>query len=209
MRTFRRMGAILVLLVLVLAACGSGERAVTLNSVVEQFDFETSGQFEEDDFGAATLRIADGQYEIELFGTDGIFWGQQGQIHTNVAVEVSVTSNAPGDGILGVMCRADPANNGNSYIFTYTPGGTYVIARGDAPDSFVLVSGTTDAIAAGENTVRAVCVDTYLGLYINDTFVAVAEDGTYTSGLPGLVAGRGTFIAAFDDLTVYQAGFAE
>ncbi len=208
--------ASLLLVMGMLAACGPAERAVTTGPVVAAFDFESPGSFEEADYGRGVLRIADGLYHIDLYGAEEIVWGQAGgtsHMDTVVEVQAQVIPHAvqplSDEAWYGVICRADLANTGSGYLFTISPGAQYTIARSDAGESRVLVSGGTPAITGGVNLIRAVCVGSYLALYVNGTFVAAASDAIYSSGVAGLAAGHGTFSAVFDNLAVYSAVLAE
>lgn len=210
MKNMRSLAVVLALLALVLTACGPGERAVNTGALLESFDFEAPGTFEEGDYGSTELRIAGGRYQIEIYQDEGIIWGQQGQSHSNVVVEVvAMSGNAPSDALYGVMCRAAFSNNGDGYLFAISPDGSFNILKGEGDGYIRLANGSSSAISSGTNTIRAVCIGDYLGMYVNGTFVGAAQDGTYQSGLPALAAGRGVYVAEFDDLTVYSAGFAE
>ena len=86
--------------------------------------------------------------------------------------------------------------------------------RGEGDGYQTLVSGDAPNVIAadGVNVIRAVCIDTYLALYVNQTFLTATEDNVYTAGLPALAAGpgpNGTVSAAFDDLVVLEVAYVE
>lgn len=102
-------------------------------------------------------------------------------------------------------------SQGDGYAFLIQGSGSYAIMRARSRQLTPLVNWTeSDAIQQGpaRNHIRAVCVGSYLALYINDRFVASATDDTYTSGQVGLAASAanrlGTRIA-FDNLAIAAA----
>jgi hypothetical protein len=69
---------------------------------------------------------------------------------------------------------------------------------------------SSDKIRKGpaQNTIRAVCLNDYLALYINGAFMGDTIDDTYTSGQVGLVgaaASRLGITVEFDNLAVSEA----
>ncbi len=209
---------VLSVVVLLGAACSPDasvpERPVRTGDILEAFDFNRPGTFEEGVYGPASLRIVDGTYRIEV-PQEGVLWGQAGTIHTDVVVEVRAWAQSSTDQArYGVMCRADPSNDGDGYLFAIRPNGSYAIMRGEGDGYQMLVAGDAPDVIApdGENTIRAVCVGNYLALYVNRMFLTATEDGVYASGLPALAAGpgpNGTVSAVFDDLVVLDVSFAE
>ena len=103
------------------------------------------------------------------------------------------------------------SNNGDGYLFVVAGNGRYAIFRSQGRSITPLVNwATSSAVNSGaaQNRVRAVCMGTYLALYVNGQFVADASDDLYTKGQVGLVglsAGRAGMILTFDNLSVYQA----
>ncbi|MBN1964033.1 MAG: hypothetical protein JW910_05270 [Anaerolineae bacterium] len=190
------------------------ERPVSIGSEIESFDFSQPGTFEEGDYDPSGLFIRDGVYEI-VAATGGFWWGQGGTIHTDAAVEAEVVRTdltIARQALYGVMCRADPANTGDGYVFAIGPNGEVSIMRGEGDGYQDLFSARTEAVREGTNTVRGVCVGSYLALYVNDEFVVAVEDSTYTSGVPALVAGgapNNVMTIAFDNLRVFNAAMAE
>jgi hypothetical protein len=120
------------------------------------------------------------------------------------------------------MCRADPSNNGDGYYFLVSGDGFYSVRKGEAESVNPLVDWTShSSINTGpaSNTIRAVCIGSYLALYVNDRFVVETEDSTYGSGYAGLsvaafaddsagnVAEANADIA-FDNLTIWAASLS-
>lgn len=161
--------------------------------------------------GTSRLEVVDGAYYFET-DDSGYIWGLNQQPHTDVVIEV--TSNQLTDyenNAYGVMCRADVSNNGDGYYFLISGDGYYAIAKGEGDNVSPIVDwDTSSAInkGASTNTIRAVCLGDELQLYVNDKFVAAANDATYSNGYAGFAGTAfdgGTITVTFDDLTIWQA----
>lgn len=102
-------------------------------------------------------------------------------------------------------------NNGDGYLFLVEGTGRFAIMRARGRNVVPLLDWTSsDAIRKGpaQNTIRAVCLNDYLALFVNGTFLGDAIDDTYTSGQVGLVgaaASRLGITVEFDNLTVSEA----
>ncbi|MBI5670989.1 MAG: hypothetical protein HZC41_23595 [Chloroflexi bacterium] len=102
-------------------------------------------------------------------------------------------------------------NNGDGYLFLVEGTGRFAIMRARGRNVVPLVDWTSsDKIRKGpaQNTIRAVCLNDYLALYVNGAFMADAIDDTYTSGQVGLVAAAASRLGVtvdFDNLTVSEA----
>jgi hypothetical protein len=102
-------------------------------------------------------------------------------------------------------------NNGDGYLFLIRGDRSYAIMRARGRDVQALVNwGTSNAInpGPGQNHIRAVCLDDYLALYVNDQFVADANDDAYLRGQVGLTAASVDRLGVqveFDNLTISQA----
>src|SRR5690606_2947733 len=117
--------------------------------------------------------------------------------------------------IYGIMCRAQAANPSIAYYFLLSGGGQFGIRIGESDRIRVFVPWSTHpAINSGmaRNTLRAVCIDDYFALYINDRFVAEARQDWLTEGSMGLVVSASDEVgisAKFDDVTIWEASLAE
>ena len=139
----------------------------------------------------------------------GYVWGLNAQEHTNLVAEVQVTPLTPFQDVgSGVMCRADVSNNGDGYYFMINANGYYSIRIGQGNDVAPLIDWQpSEAIHSGidVNTIRAVCLDNQLAMYVNDELVASINDDTYASGYAGLAVAASIHGVdmAFDNLTLY------
>jgi hypothetical protein len=106
---------------------------------------------------------------------------------------------------------ADEDGDVSGYVLLISGDGHYGIADLSRRSlDFILEWHQTDAIHQGQatNTLRAVCVDDYMVLYVNGKFLGEVQDSRYArAGKIALVAGAAEDTAvsvAFDDLTVYE-----
>jgi hypothetical protein len=118
------------------------------------------------------------------------------------------------------MCRVNAEGEGYAFLISSDGFGAIaaVIKGSSERGSLNLIDewSENDAINPGqsENTIRAVCIDDYLALYVNGEFVGDVEDERFAdSGQAGLIAGllvenpdeAGEVIIEFDDLRVSTA----
>ncbi len=208
-----------------LTACGNGvpSREVQQGAELLRVDFEQSGQWEEGRYPpdaetpAAVLTVADGRYRIDYRAEDNpsLVWGLGGGEYENVVVEVTTEQlSADKDNLYGVGCRivTDERGDVSGYVLLISGDGHYGIADLSRRSlDFILEWHQTDRIHQGRatNTLRAVCVDDYLALYVNGEFLGEVQDSRYArDGQIALVAGaaKGAEVSVtFDDLTVHEA----
>ncbi|MCA9916936.1 MAG: hypothetical protein KC445_03245 [Anaerolineales bacterium] len=196
---------------LLLAACGGPSQEFRPDQVILSESFSNPGAWEKYVSESVDFQVNDGVYRVQT-DDGGYIWGLNNQEHTDVIIEVtSVQSSAYEDNAYGVMCRADVSNNGDGYYFLISGDGYYAIAEGDGDNVNQLVEWTSSsAINTGQasNTIRAVCVNNYLALYVNGKFVAETTDSSYKSGFAGFAAtafNGGDVDVSFDDLTISTA----
>jgi hypothetical protein len=223
-----RYAPLLILLALILAACGSddarhseddiqtGETVLSLD-FADAADFET-GEYEEEQ---ASLSIEDGAYRLWQAGDRTAYiWGQGGDEAANVIIAAQATSQAEfANNLYGVMCRVNAEGEGYAFLISNDGFGAIAYAvKGAAERSsltFIFDWVENDAINDGQsqNSIRAVCIDDYLALYVNGEFVGDVEDDRFPDpGQAGLLAGIfiedrneiGEVIIEFDDLTVSE-----
>lgn len=263
----------LLFIVILAAACQSAQprQQYTKGEELAYYTFDQPGTFEEGAYGAATLRVVDGVYRIDVSqGDNTLWWGQWGNTYTDTVIDVDVVQvTERNENAYGVMCRTRgtvgqpvpvdptlaaimndstpestaesteaatveltpeataestaeatseagaggrvaPSGNleGDGYLFLIQGNGQFAIMRSRGRSLTPLVDWQqSDKInqGAARNSLRAVCVGTYLAMYINGEFVADATDDTYREGQVGLAASAanrlGTVIE-FDNLSV-------
>ncbi|MCC6805432.1 MAG: hypothetical protein IT319_21310 [Anaerolineae bacterium] len=197
-----------------LAACAAPPtQRFALGDVILQADFSQPTQWESyvNADQNVNFRIEDGAYRAQAWD-GGFMWTIHEPMVSDVVIEVEATQLSEyRNNAYGVMCRASPSANGNGYYFLISGDGQYTIRRGAVDEVRALIPFTaSDAIRQdrGINRIRAVCIGTYLALYVNDTFVAETRDDYYRQGYTGLTAAvvdDGDVDIAFDDLKVWSA----
>jgi hypothetical protein len=217
-----------IALALGLAACGGDDTAskeVTEGDTLLSVTFDTPGDWEAGLYPAdaeepnSSLTVADGHYRIDHRAerSNSFTWGTGGDVYENTIVEVDTAQISENeDNLYGVACRLVPDNDAqdasaqSGYAFLISGDGYYGIADLSSRSlTFLLEWHQSDAIKQGraQNTIRAVCVDDYLALYVNDTFLGEVTDATYRrAGQIGLIAGtssEATVSVTFDNLTVH------
>ncbi|MBE2269452.1 MAG: hypothetical protein IAE80_14550 [Anaerolinea sp.] len=197
-----------------LAACAPTASArYILSDTIQREDFD-AGYVWEDRINRADgveFRVEDGTYRARTIQT-GFVAALNAQTHTDVVIEVETTQLSDfRNNAYGILCRADPSNNGNGYYFLISGDGYFSLRRGVAERVESLIEWTRARAInqdRGINRLRAVCIGDYLALYINGTFVGEARDSRYASGFAGLtaaVAEGGQADISFDDLTIWSA----
>ncbi len=163
------------------------------------------------DNDSALFRINEGGLEGAVVANRGYIWSLNHEIHDNVIINATVrqSQGSFGNGF-GVICRAD--ENGNGYYFLIASTGEFTISVGtsDRSDLFQLVPWQRhNAIKQGlvTNEIRAVCVDDYLAMFVNDVFVGEAFDDEFTEGQLGITLGAvdQTAWVRFDDILIRDA----
>jgi hypothetical protein len=132
-------------------------------------------------------------------------------MHRDVVISVQATlvSQDLADSY-GIMCRANPDNNGDGYYFLIGGDGSYSIAKGVGGENGSVDSIQSDMsyeINPGQDTniIQVVCAGDYLGLYVNGQYVISTHDTDYTQGYAGIAVAvqDGSMIDAnFDNLTI-------
>lgn len=201
---------------LLLAGCSSTTEQASLEIVVntvlseEHFDNMDTTAWPSYSLGGVVFGVVDGQYAAIASGS-GYIWELNRRTHQDVAIDVSIEQLSPApENIYGVICRAHPSLNGMGYYFLLDGQGQFGIRKGDGERITVLVPWTkNDAIKQGtSNQIRAVCVQDYLALYINDTFMAEVRDSHFSEGWAGFAINAGADLqiaVTFDDLIIHEA----
>lgn len=161
------------------------------------------------------------QFRIDLPYIDT--WITTQSVFTNTYIQTNVVKEfGPDINDIGIICRYK--NYENFYLFDIDTTGQYAILKKENGDISVLgydnfmgqasieVFGwpLSNAIHTGNsiNQISVVCVDAFLGLYVNNRRVFSIEDTTFYSGKVGLLVGTyedGGLGVSFDDLVVKRA----
>lgn len=126
------------------------------------------------------------------------------------------TAEATSEATAEATAEATPSltinpNNGDGYLFLVRGDGNFAIMRSRGRSITPLVDWTANsAIKPGpaENRIRAVCMDDYLAMYANGTFLGDATDDTYSQGQVALADAGSTRLGvqvSFDNLSVSEA----
>jgi hypothetical protein len=213
-------GLALVVLLLIAAGCKPhtpDERPFRTGDVVNDVNFDHTYDWENfsSPNGAIRVGIDNGAYHIRMT-EPGYTYGLNATTQTNVSIETQTSQlSDDNNNAYGVMCRAEPSGNGLGYYFLISGDGYWSIRKGTAAGSTALVEFTrTDAIHQGRsiNTIRVLCVDDYLALYVNDVYVGAAYDSAYTRGFAGLVGAvpnKGIIDVTYDYVRIVQATLAD
>ena len=99
----------LLLIVMIASACQSAQprQQYTKGDELANYSFDQSGTFEEGAYGAATLRVVDGVYRMDVSeGDNALWWGQWGDTYTDTVIDVDVVqASERNENAYGVMCR--------------------------------------------------------------------------------------------------------
>jgi hypothetical protein len=178
--------------------------------------FEDEDAWELGEYDTGSMYIDDEQYFVTSEEGGVFLWGQNTEEHSNVVIQVTAEQISDEDNnSYGIMCRANPENNADGYHFRITGDGAALIFTYEGGRQRALVEeNDVDAINQGQevNTITAVCIDTYMALFVNGEFVLEFADDTYSEGVTGLAAGNvlgdtDTEIA-FDDVYIWEIGDA-
>lgn len=165
------------------------------------------------------FQIEDGVYRT-IFSLPGRFGiGLHNDSYRDTVIEAKFAfTSAYNNAMVGVMCRADPLQNGYGYYFLVSGDGAFSIRRGDREGVLALVPWQNGAALnpnGQRNTLRAVCVNDSLALYINGAYMGSAQDDDFREGHTGLVVGLpvdasengadAIVSVEFDDVQVWQA----
>lgn len=187
-----------------------------LDPIAEE-TFDTVGQWRTYDGGDDLyMSVADGVYTIDLSLKQAV-WTQAPIQHDDAIIEVTTQQKSEYNyNAYGVACRLAPDNSGRGYYFLISGDGHYSIRwnNGRTLDDIVAMT-PHETILQGQatNRIRAVCIDDYLGLWINGEFVAEARDNRATQGYIGLAGFMGynnqNLTVAFDNLKAWNSTFSD
>ncbi len=214
MKRIMNASVVFLTMILLLGACGGPSQEYETGDVLLTESFDEAAAWETYVADGVDFQVVDGVYRVQT-GDEGYIWGLNDAEHDNVVIEVTANqASSFENNAYGIMCRADTSNNGDGYYFLISGDGYYAISKGEGDDVNDIVEWTTSsAINQGQasNTIRAVCIDNYLALYVNGKFVTDTEDSDYASGYAGFAATAfdgGSTDITFDNLTITAASLS-
>lgn len=179
--------------------------------------FDSIGQWRTYDGGDDLyMSVGDGVYTIDLSVKQAV-WTQAPIQHEDVIVEATTQQQSDYNyNAYGVACRLAPDNSGRGYYFLISGDGHYSIRwnNGRTLDDIIAMT-PSNKIKQGKakNQIRAVCIDNYLALWINDEFVAEAYDKRASQGYVGLAGFMGydnqNLTVDFDNLKAWNTEFSD
>jgi len=207
-------------LIVFLSACGSLPRnpqeTYELGRLQTTESFDDVLGWDNQSQGAVSVGVEGGVYRIQS-NVSSYVRGYGDDSYDNVVVEVDVVlQSAAQNNAFGVSCRGSfDENSANGYYFLIGGDGTYSIRRGRQGDLEPLVKwAQSNAIRTGSglNVIRVVCVDDYLALFVNDTFVDDVRDDTYQRGRVGFAVATEDdtpIDVTFDNLQIWEGQLDE
>jgi len=209
-------------------------RNIEAGELLDSVTFDEAGQWEEGEYVAyrpntdevisrTTLTIQNGHYEMTYETADPSFTlglgGERVKPAANVIIDVNTEQlSGADDNLYGVVCRLTVNEAGRptgGYAVLISGDGHYGIAQLRSTNlEFILDWHQSDVIKQGQaqNTIRAVCVDDYVGIYVDGQFLGEVNDvSNQSEGQVALIVGTNrdqkTHIA-FDDLAVRSASWS-
>lgn len=198
---------LVALMMLLFAACGPSPSVdFEANTTLLTEAFDSPDAWETYATDTVSIGAVDGVYRMDS-GPGGYIWGLNEESHQDIIIEVETNLlSAHRDNAYGVMCRANPENNGEGYYFLISGDGYWAIGRGELEGLNPLVEWRKHyAIRGDKNAIRAICLGQNLILYVNDTYMGEFVDEMYTEGVTGFAAAAftgGDISVTFDNLTL-------
>jgi len=143
--------------------------------------------------GGASVEYHNGGLRILISESQFDFWSVAGQKFSDAIIEVEAAKlGGPDDNDFGIVCRYQDKDN--FYMLVTSSDGYYGIAKIKAGQYSMIGAEQlqySSVIAQGQavNQVRADCVGNTLSLYANGQKLMEAEDGDFSSGDVGVLAG--------------------
>ena len=210
-----------VCLIVILACAACAELAASRRSPSQGFrtiELAFSDGFESGDawrsYQGADLFLGarDGAFLIDIPGRQYV-WTQNDAAYGDVVLEADLQQlSADGSSAYGLACRLDAANSGRGYYFLISGDGYASIrwSNGRSLEGIAPAQPSAHVKRGGDrNRLRAVCIGSYLALWVNGRFVAEARDERASAGavgLAGVVNAVGERLTlAVDNLEVWRA----
>lgn len=213
---WRRL-AVLMLLPLVLAACGvTDSEPDTCDSAdhlfVDDFNGEQDCGWATYSRGGGAAAVENASMQIAISQPGQLWWTNPNQMFDDVIITVEARQvSGPNDNAYGIICRYQ--NEENFYVFLISGDGYYTIGKyQSATENVVYLTENgqfqpSEAIHTGvaTNEMRASCIGNELSLEVNGVPLVSVTDPTFVTGDIGLAAGtlaNGTAVIEFDNVQV-------
>jgi hypothetical protein len=212
---------ILLLLVFILSACTVNFAPIEVpgSTIVSEGilneSFSSLGDWVNYDEDGLFIDVVDGHFQIESSWPGKFVWSSNYKTYSNTIIESDINWLSDDEqGMAGIMCRGQ--NDGNGYYALVSYTGQYSIRRlGINRDDALRRWQGHAAIPSNGQAIkmRVVCVENFIGLYINGQYIDGAEDTFFGKGNIALVAGLppaaagDTIRVEFDNLRVWDAAF--
>jgi len=141
----------------------------------------------------STVMYQDGALRFIINQQQYSYWSRPGKRYADARIRVDATRmGGTEDNDMGIICRYK--NEENYYAFLISSDGYGGIVK-VKDGQYHLLTGETleyiEAVKTGSetNTIGADCVGRSLGLLVNGVLALSAEDGDFSSGEVGLIAG--------------------
>ena len=188
--------------------------STTINERILNEIFDSSGEWADYDEDGLLMDAIDGQFYIESAWAGQFVWSSNYQSYGNTVIELDIDWLLDDDkGMAGIMCRGQ--TNGSGYYVLVSRTGQFSIRRlGQNQETALRKWQRNSAIPDNGRSMRmrVICIDDYIGLYINGIYIDGAKDSYFREGIIGLVAGlppsagnTNRVAVAFDDLRVWDA----
>ena len=197
-RLGRRLQSYLSVLILLLLICGCNTGNDPAGPLQDDFrDLDSGwGTDQREEFNRG---YADGEYFIELRQANWFAWAYPGAQFDDASVTVDAyLSSGSQDGHFGVLCRYQDEDN--FYYFSISADGYYGIFRRENSGNLQAITGDGEGMlfspviqTGGQtNSIRAVCREDTLSLYVNGKLLEAVTDDAHSQGGVGLGAGSGS-----------------
>jgi hypothetical protein len=194
--------ALLGLVLMNLAACSGAVEGISSNgkttprpNAIYEDDFSNpaSGWETWSDANGSFVAYQNGGLRILVKDSQFDYWSRPGKRFVDARVEVDAIKLAgPNDNDFGLICRYQDRNNFYAFLASSDRyAGILKVEDG----KYKVISGTqlafSPALHQGEalNHMQADCIGQTLALLANDQVVAQAQDGTFSAGEVGVIAG--------------------
>jgi hypothetical protein len=187
----------LVALAVLLAGCGSAfvsEQDAQPGDILYQDDFSRpSNGWARTSAQVGAMDYYSGVYRILVSLPDYDLWSVAGASFRDVRVEVDAGRfGGPEENRFGLVCRYRNAQD--FYFFIISSDGYYAIGKVNGGVRFLLGQSAMSynaAIVTGvaPNHLRFDCIGSALTGYVNGQMIAIAQDGDFSEGDVGLLAG--------------------